>query len=342
MRLALHDATDQVTTATAPGGGFDRCESARAGWAPAEIPEAGLFMLPGGYVSDDGALHRDVKLSPLTGRLEELLADASPDACSASVVSDLLTLCVERVGTLPTINAELVRGLLVGDREYLLVRLRQMAFGSEVEAVWHCENSNCRKPMDISFSIADMVIERKTAPTRFFTHRLSAHDFDIATGEGGKCDNCEVEFRLPTGADQEALAAVFHVDHDAAVDHLLARCVRRIGEGGETGEASIAQLTADARQEIGGVMGQLAPQIAIELDLTCPECQTSFVANFDFTAFFLAEMKGNLYWLEREVHLLALYYHWSEREILSLPRKKRRRYIQLLQEEIERLNQFAS
>jgi hypothetical protein len=240
------------------------------------------------------------------------------------------------------IDPELVRGLLVGDREYLLVRLRQIEFGSEVNTVWHCDNTNCRRPMDIAFSIADMVIERKTVPTRFFTHRLSAIDFDSAPGEGGNCDNCEVEFRLPTGADQEALAAVFQVAPDAAVDHLLARCVRRIGEGGETGEASIAQLTADARQEIGGVMGQLAPQIAIELDLTCPECQTSFVANFDFTAFFLAEMKGNLYWLEREVHLLARYYHWSEREILSLPRKKRRRYIQLLQEEINRLNQFAS
>jgi hypothetical protein len=138
------------------------------------------------------------------------------------------------------------------------------------------------------------------------------------------------------------LAAIFYVDPDAAVDHLLARCVRRIGDGGGTGEASIERLTADARQEIGGVMGHLAPQVAMELDLTCPECQTSFVANFDFTAFFLAEMRGNLYWLEREVHLLARYYHWSEREILSLPRKKRRRYIQLLQEETERLNQFAS
>jgi hypothetical protein len=342
MRLAFHSATDQVTTATAPGGGFDRRETSRAGGAPAEIPEAGLFALPGGYVADGGALHREVKLSPLTGRLEELLAAAPPDACSASVVTELLTGCVERVGTLATIDAGLVRGLLVGDREYLLVRLRQMAFGSEVETVWHCDNSNCRKPMDIAFSIADLVVERKTAPTRFFTHRLSANDFGVAPGEGGNCDNCEVEFRLPTGADQEALAAIFYVDPDAAVDHLLARCVRRIGDGGGTGEASIERLTADARQEIGGVMGHLAPQVAMELDLTCPECQTSFVANFDFTAFFLAEMKAGLNRLEHEVHLLARRYHWSEREILSLPRKKRRRYIQLLQEETERLNQFAS
>ena len=333
MRLALHDLTDRITTATAPGGGFYLCETARAVGQPVEIPEAGLFALPGGYVADDGALHREVKLSPLTGRLEELLAAAPPDACSASVVTELLAGCIERVGTLATINAELVRGLLVGDREYLLVRLRQMAFGSEVETVWHCDNSNCRKPMDIAFSIADLVIERKTAPTRFFTRRLSAIDFDSAPGEGGNRDNCEIEFRLPTGADQEALAVSFHVDPDAAVDHLMARCVRRIGGGGGTGEASIEQLTADARQAIGGVMGQLAPQVAMELDLTCPECQTSFVANFDFTRFFLAEMKANLYLLEREVHLLARYYHWSEREILSLPRKKRRRYVELLQEE---------
>jgi hypothetical protein len=315
MRLALHDATDRRATAT-------------------EIPEAGLFALAGGYVAHDGAIHREVKLSPLTGRLEELLADVTPGVCSASVVTDLLAGCVERVGALPMIDPDLIRGLLVGDREYLLVRLRQMEFGSEVYTVWHCDNTNCRKPMDIAFSIADLVIERKTVLTRFFTHRLSAIDFDSAPGKVGNCDNCEVEFRLPTGADQEALAAVFHADPGAAVDRLLARCVRRIGDGGGTGEASIARLTEDAKREIGGVMEQLAPQIAMELDLICPECHTSFVADFDFTAFFLAEMKANLYWLEREVHLLARQYHWSEREILSLPRKKRRRYIQLLQEEM--------
>ncbi len=41
----------------------------------------------------------------------------------------------------------------------------------------------------------------------------------------------------------------------------------------------------------------------------------------------LAEHGDRLY---REVHHLALHYHWSERDILALPHGKRRRYLALL------------
>jgi hypothetical protein len=305
--------------------------------SPAEIPEAGLFVLPGGYVADDGALHCEVELSPLTGMLEERLFDVPFHTPSAGFITILLAGCVKRLGTLATVDAEVVKGLLVGDREYLLVRLRQMAFGAEVEAVWRCVNAHCRKPMDISFSLAELQIERKAVAARFFTHKFSLVDSG-AVAEAPGLDGCEVKFRLPTGADQEALAGIFHLDPDAAVYQLLARCLQNGGGGRCLDAAEVAQWPAAARHELYEAMERLAPQVAIELDLTCPECRTSFVADFDFTAFFLAEMTANARRLEREVHLLARHYHWSEQEILSLTRKKRQRYIELLQEEIERLN----
>jgi hypothetical protein len=52
--------------------------------------------------------------------------------------------------------------------------------------------------------------------------------------------------------------------------------------------------------------------------------------------FFLAEMKSTLLQLERDIHLLAWNYHWTEREVLSLPRKKRRRYVEMVNEELDR------
>jgi hypothetical protein len=305
--------------------------------SPAEIPEAGLFTLPGGYVADDGALHCEVELSPLTGRLEERLFDAPIHTPSASVITILLAGCIKRLGTLATVDAEVVKGLLVGDREYLLVRLRQMAFGHKVEAVWNCANAHCQKPMDISFSLAELPIERKAVAARFFTHKFSFVDSGGAVEAPG-LDGCEVKFRLPTGADQEALAAIFHSDPAAAVYQLLARCLQSGSGSRSLDVAEVAQWPAAARHELYEAMGRLAPQVAIELDLTCPECRTSFVADFDCATFFLAEMTANARRLEREVHLLARHYHWSEQEILSLTRKKRRRYIELLQDEIERLN----
>lgn len=38
-----------------------------------------------------------------------------------------------------------------------------------------------------------------------------------------------------------------------------------------------------------------------------------------------------------EVHHLAFHYHWPEREILELPRTKRRRYLAMLSSKLEQL-----
>src|SRR5262245_21786832 len=270
--------------------------------SPAEIPEAGLFVLPGGYVADDGALHCEVELSPLTGRLEERLFDAPFHTPSASAITILLAGCIKRLGTLATVDAEVVKGLLVGDREYLLIRLRQMAFGPEVEAVWRCVNPHCLKPMDISFSLAELSIERKAMATRFFTHKFSLVENSGAVVAPG-LDGCEVKVRLPTGGDQEALAAIFHDDPAAAINQLLARCLQSGSGGRSLDAAEVAQWPAAARHELYEAMWRLAPQVTIELDLTCPECRKYFVADFDFTEFFLAEMTANDRQVERKMHL---------------------------------------
>ena len=39
--------------------------------------------------------------------------------------------------------------------------------------------------------------------------------------------------------------------------------------------------------------------------------------------------------LYEEVHHLAYHYHWAERDILDLPRAKRRRYLGLLAAKLE-------
>ena len=293
----------------------------------AEIPEAGLFILPGGYVAEDGSTHREAELSPVTGKEEDLLGGAPPHACAASVITSLLARCLKRVGSLSPVSHSLAGGLLTGDRDYLLLRLREMTFGPKVEAVWRCANPDCGKPMDVAFSLDELAFERKAAPERFFTRRIPS---------GEKEDGLIVEFRLPTGADQEALATVVRVDEARAVNQLLARCVRRVGECSQPGEAFIKGLPDAARKEIVAEIERCAPQVEIELDLVCPECQTSFSAEFDFTSFFLTEMKSNQRALEREVHFLAWHYHWSEQEILSLTRRKRQRYVTLLREELDR------
>jgi hypothetical protein len=39
--------------------------------------------------------------------------------------------------------------------------------------------------------------------------------------------------------------------------------------------------------------------------------------------------------LYEEIHYLAYHYHWTERDILEMPRAKRRRYLNLLVSKLE-------
>lgn len=312
----------------------ESAESASA-WQTEERPDEGVFILPGGYVDDDGMLHCEVELSPVTGHDEEYLANIGSNRCSASVVTGLLSRCLKRVGSRETINNSLVRDLLVGDRDYLIIRLRQISFGAKVDAVMRCPSVLCATPMDITFSLDDIQIERKTVAARFFTIQLSSA---AAYRDGAGSEHREVEFRLPTGADQESVAPFFPLDEEKGLTRTLTRCIRRIGDINGVDEALIADLPPATRDEIENEMWRRAPQVEIELDARCPECRMPFTSTLDFTAFFALEMPGHLHDLERAVHFLARHYHWSEQEILSLTRRKRRRYVELLEEELNQFN----
>lgn len=103
-----------------------------------------LFALPGGFYKNE-ACFREVKLHPPTGRVEELLGGASNSRFLASAITTLLAYCIERIGPITEITPEIVRDLLVGDRDYLVLKLRQMTIGDRVEATLVCPNTHCGK-----------------------------------------------------------------------------------------------------------------------------------------------------------------------------------------------------
>ncbi len=74
------------------------------------------YRLPGGYVDEDGTLHREAELAPLSGHEEELLADQGGHA-SAVLVTPLLSRCVRRIGTISPVTEDVARTLLVADRQ---------------------------------------------------------------------------------------------------------------------------------------------------------------------------------------------------------------------------------
>jgi hypothetical protein len=79
-------------------------------------------------------------------------------------------------------------------------------------------------------------------------------------------------------------------------------------------------------------MAALDPQAELNIQMTCPNCAAPFATLLDMSQYVAAEIANHSRQLNREIHLMALYYHWGEAEILSLPVQRRQTYLRLLDE----------
>jgi hypothetical protein len=292
------------------------------------------FLLPGGYRDPDGELHREVELAPLSGREEELLAEATP-VTKAAALTVLLSRCVRRLGTISPIADDMVRRLLIADRHYLFLKLREATFGEHVQATVQCPWEGCRKKVDIDFSLQDIPVRGSAEKGPLYTRQLSP---EAVCGNAPAEQYREVVFRLPNGEDQEAIAHMVEEHEARALAVLLARCIRRLGPLHDPAPEVIHRLSPLARAEIERHMEVAAPHIDLTLAAHCPECDREFTVPFDLVGFFLAECQTSRDLLYREVHYLAYHYHWSEQDILALSREKRRKYIAILAEELRRVS----
>ncbi len=291
------------------------------------------ILLPGGYFDSAGTLQQEVELDCLSGQEEELLSKRS-DYSKASNVTTVLSRCLKQIGNITDVSEDLVRRLLVADRQYLLLKLHQITFGDRIEANIFCAWPDCAKKIDIDFLVGDIPIKNSEDKGPIYSMELSKDAGYIDTH--GKTQR-ELKFRLPDGEDQEIISPIVYENEAKALSLLLGRCVLNIGSLNNSEEFA-TNLSSKARIEIEKKMQAVAPQVDLTMEVKCPECGRGFALPFDIQDFFFGELKTSQDLLYKEVHYLAYHYHWSEKEILSMTRDKRRKYIEVLADEIEKLN----
>jgi hypothetical protein len=299
-----------------------------------------MGMLPGGYWDPAGVLHREFELSVLTGRDEELLAQTKYDG-SAALVTAVLSRAVSRLGAMRPIGEDAVRELLVADRQYLLLKLRQSTFGDMVRANLFCPWPSCGNRVSMEFKIDDFPVDEPGERAPFYTMMLSFQAAGAEPEDPGDELRRRVRFRLPNGADQEALSPLLARNEAEALSLLLARTIQNLGHASPPSVEDVTALSSLARAEIEAEMERVAPKVELTIETKCPECGRGFLVPFDLQRFFFGELRTDVDLLYRQVHYLAYHYHWAENEIMTMAGSKRQRYVELLADEIERLNHGA-
>lgn len=243
-----------------------------------------------------------VRLRELTGRDERAVAGTATD--DALRLIDALIMAVPGEAAAP--NAE---DLVASDRDRLLVAVYRRAFGDRIENTLTC--TKCRAPYDIDFSLTSLASTLDQGPSSAPVRKIAENRFE--TNEG-------VRFKLPTGRDELALAALPASDAEAG----LLRCCAA-DEKSMFAPSDVAALQA--------LLAEVAPLVDLELDARCPECGYTHLVQFDIQTYLLGALIAERSRLAQEVHRVAIAYGWSWDEILSLTRSERRRFVELIDNE---------
>ncbi len=276
--------------------------------------------LPGGLWVD-GACHRDAALRPVTGADEAFLAEAAAQLMPAEWATEVLARCITRLGPYGPPTAAHLRALTVGDREALLLQLRRATLGDRMDCTVDCPDKPCGQRMDLALEVGDLLLPPYPDPQPAYEEAFRE---DGATWR--------VEFRLPTGLDQEEVARSASTAEEGA-RMLLARCVDGIRVSGRRRNGT-GDLPPAVSQRISAAMAERDPQGELLLDLSCPACGRAFASMLDTAQYLRRELTGLSEQLYREVHLLAFHYHWAEQDIMAMTPRRRRRYLELIAEEL--------
>jgi hypothetical protein len=212
---------------------------------------------------------------------------------------------------------ELARALTAGDREALLLHLRREMLGNELDCLLRCPSAGCNEPMSLVIQVTDLLLPPYPNPQPIYQVEL-AHD-------GVKY---RVGFRVPTGADLESAATAAHNDDDSAAELLVRSCLHDIdpAPGPERLDSMMSALT----DVLSTAVAERDPQAELQLELSCPACGTSFSTLFDAAVYLFEELDQQADAIQREIEALAFHYHWAERDILSMSRGRRQKYLDLL------------
>jgi hypothetical protein len=255
----------------------------------------------------DGAVALQLAVRPLTGG-DEMQLEEQSSLTPAAWANRLLAACTLDLASGSPVGLPVVRTLSLGDRERLLLAAYAANFAGTADMVLNCGKNGCGETIELQLDLATFLAER---PGR----GDGAQTFTIAEGE------TQVTCHLPTAGDLEAVAELGRTNPAAAADALVARCLVAASE--PTGPRDPPLLDRLAKE-----VERRDPDAEIRIAVTCPSCGTAVQALLDAGAILRARCamgEG----IHAEVARLARVYHWSEAEILALPRQRRRRYLDL-------------
>jgi hypothetical protein len=236
----------------------------------------GLVELPGGYIDEHGTIHRDAVVRELTGFDEEALDESTKKSKGNPFerYAKLLTLAVERIGDIEEVDRKVVLGLLLGDHDALIVGIRGVTYGTDLEGQVSCPE--CGQTSDVTIDLSE---DSEDVPRKTLESPKAIYDVSLKKGAA--------QVRLATVGDRLALGADLTRTLSEINTALLSQCVvsidgKDIREDVRPPSDVVRSLSAADRRTILDYMveHQPGPRLS-EVRVPCASCGVEFDAPVD-------------------------------------------------------------
>ena len=235
-----------------------------------------------GYTDEDGVVHTSFTLREMTGRDEEAISKNDTKQNGSKVVSVLLERCVTSIGTLTrkSVGSEkwkdIIKGLYVGDQDYMLIKLRELSMGGEIEVNHDCPE--CKAKLKTFIDVSELEV------VPFKGQRVIP--FELPRGYRDKKGEIHRNgtMRLPTGLDREILTPMAKKNLAQASTVMLTRLCKFDDEVYVTDDV-MADLTVRDREYLQKVLQENQFGVKLEAEITCNQCGESFNGNLNPTNF---------------------------------------------------------
>jgi len=203
--------------------------------------------------------------------------------------------------------------LSIGQRDALLLRLREATFGPTLTGVADCPA--CRARIEVALNAAELDMPSSA----------STFGSMSASGAAVEAGDYVLQLRPPNSHDVVAAAPLEMSNARVAI---LRRCVLSAQRGGmPVGPDDVPAAVLEIAEQR---LPDRDPQADVRLRLVCPACEHDTTMIFDIASFLWHEIDAWACRILREVHTLASAYGWTEEAILALTPFRRQCYLELV------------
>ena len=216
-------------------------------------PASDEVTLPGGFLNKDGVLVKTAKVRELNGADEEAIFTAGKKALETVLSRGLVEL-----GNAKATSADL-DDLLSGDRDAILLAIRTVTFGKDVEVKTVCQS--CSLEQDLELDI------EKDIPIVELDNPVEGRSFTVDAKVG------EVVLNLPNGITQKRITEALDKSPAEIVTALLSGCVASVNGSPSMGKATALGLSISDRELLVDELSKRNPGPRLgEVTKACKAC----------------------------------------------------------------------